>query len=134
MTRPTIDEPPADVTAAPTETPAAPAPPAADTASTEIAAVAPSETPTPPPTTASEGYLVQISSQRSAEQAQSAYADAQRRFPSLLGSLTPQIQQADLGAKGIYYRVKVGPWATRDEAVKVCESLKAAGGSCLVTR
>jgi hypothetical protein len=132
-TRPTIDEPPAEVTAAPAETPAAPAPAAADTASTEIAAVAPSETP-PTPTTASGGYLVQISSQRTMEQAQSAYAAAQKRFPSLLGPLTPQIQQTDLGAKGIYYRVKVGPWATRNEAVKVCESLRAAGGSCLITR
>src|SRR5205085_1454297 len=64
-TRPTIDEPPAEVTAAPAETPAPPAPPAADIASTEIAAVAPSETQAPPPTTASGGYLVQISSQRS---------------------------------------------------------------------
>jgi hypothetical protein len=132
-TRPTIDEPPAEITAAPAETPAAAAPPAADTA-TEIAAAAPSEAEAPPPTTATGGYLVQISSQRTMEQAQSAYAAAQKRFPSLLGSLTPQIQEADLGAKGIYYRVKVGPWATRDEAVKVCESLRAAGGSCLITR
>jgi hypothetical protein len=132
-TRPTIDEPPVEVVPMP-EAPAAPAPPAADTASTEVAAAAPSEIQTPPPTVASGGYLVQISSERSMEQAQSAYAAAQRRFPSLLGSLDPQIQQADLGAKGIYYRVKVGPWETRDEAVKVCESLRAAGGNCIVTR
>lgn len=138
-TRPTIDEPPAEVTAppaaAPAEAPVAPALAVADTASTEeLAAAAPSEAQTLPPTVASGGYLVQISSQRSMEQAQAAYASAQKRFPALLGSLTPQIQQADLGAKGIYYRVKVGPWGTRDEAIKVCESLKAAGGSCLVTR
>jgi hypothetical protein len=68
------------------------------------------------------------------EAAQSAYADIQQRYSSVLGSLNPVIQQADLGTKGIYYRVRVGPWASRDEAIQVCESLKAAGGSCFVTQ
>ena len=66
--------------------------------------------------------------------AQSAYARAQQRFPSVLGSLDPQIQEADLGAKGIFFRVRVGPWATRAEAIEVCESLKAAGGNCFVAQ
>jgi hypothetical protein len=30
--------------------------------------------------------------------------------------------------------VRVGPWATRPEAIQVCESLKAAGGSCFVAK
>jgi cell division septation protein DedD len=68
------------------------------------------------------------------DQAQSAYAAAQGQFPSVLGSLSPQIQEANLGEKGIYFRVRVGPWASRDEAIGVCESLKAAGGSCFVTQ
>ena len=55
-------------------------------------------------------------------------------FPAVLGKLDPQIQQADLGAKGIFYRVRVGPWAARKEAVEVCESLKAAGGNCFVAK
>ena len=44
------------------------------------------------------------------------------------------IQEADLGTKGLYYRVRVGPWASRDDAIKVCEALKAAGGNCFVTQ
>ncbi len=85
-------------------------------------------------TVVGDGYLVQISSQRSVDQAQSSYADIQKRYPSVLGKLNPVIQEADLGTKGIYYRVRVGPWASRDDAIKVCESLKAAGGNCFVTQ
>jgi hypothetical protein len=58
----------------------------------------------------------------------------QQRFSSVLGDMQPNIQEADLGAKGIYYRVRVGPWAARAEAVQVCESLRSAGGDCIVTR
>jgi cell division protein FtsN len=52
----------------------------------------------------------------------------------VLGNMEPNIQEADLGAKGTYYRVRVGPWASRGEAVQVCERLRAAGGDCIVTR
>ncbi len=112
--------------------------------STAVAAVAPAapreDTPVnllaeaAPATTAGDGYLVQISSQRSMEEARSSYASMQRRYGPVLGKLEPVIQQADLGDKGIYYRVRVGPWASRDDAIQVCESLKAAGGNCYVTR
>ncbi len=58
----------------------------------------------------------------------------QQRYASVLGNLDPNIQEADLGTKGIYYRVRVGPWSSRDDAIQVCESLKAAGGTCFVTQ
>ena len=77
---------------------------------------------------------MQISSQRSPEQADAAFADLQSRYASVLGSLDRVVQEADLGEKGIYYRVRVGPWASREEAIEVCEALKAAGGNCFVTR
>src|SRR5690606_19904247 len=87
-----------------------------------------------PTAPAGTGYLVQLSSQRTEEQARASFADLQRRFGSVLGQLEADIQQADLGEKGIYYRVRVGPWATRGEAIEVCESLQAAGGSCFVAQ
>ena len=44
------------------------------------------------------------------------------------------VHRADLGAKGIYYRVLVGPFANANEAVELCGKLKAAGGNCLIQR
>ena len=36
------------------------------------------------------------------------------------------------GGKGTYYRAMVGPFTTRDQAIQLCSSLKAAGGDCVV--
>jgi cell division protein FtsN len=133
--RPSIEEPTV-ATAEPQPPPAALAPAADADAPVDLlnSASAEGATPPPAPIASSEGNFVQLSSQRSMEQAQSAYADLQSRYASVLGSLSPQIQEADLGAKGIYFRVRVGPWATRAEAIAVCESLKSAGGDCIVIR
>ena len=46
----------------------------------------------------------------------------------------PIVRQADLGAKGIYYRALVGPFASMEQAAGMCSSLKAAGGNCIVQR
>jgi hypothetical protein len=77
------------------------------------------------------GFLVQVSSQRSEATALETFSELQRRYPSILGDRAPNIQRADLGERGIYYRVRVG-YPTREQAVRMCENLKAAGGDCLL--
>jgi len=91
-------------------------------------------TATAPTTTGQSGYVVQVSSQRSADQAQASFADMKRHYRSVLGGFEPNIQRADLGAKGTYYRVRVGPMASREAALRLCEQLKSVGGNCFVTR
>jgi cell division septation protein DedD len=80
------------------------------------------------------GYAVQVSSQRSEEEAQSSFRDLQAKYPDLLGGRTPIIRRADLGAKGIFFRAMVGPVTSADQATELCSNLKAAGGSCLVQK
>lgn len=79
-------------------------------------------------------FVVQVSSQRSEEAARSAFSGLQRRFPSVLGDRSPDIARADLGARGVFYRVRVGPMETRVAAANFCETLKNAGGDCIVAR
>jgi hypothetical protein len=79
-------------------------------------------------------YAVQISSQRSEAEAQAAFRGLQSKFPSQLGGRQPMIHRVDLGAKGIYFRAMVGPFANANEAGELCTNLKAAGGSCLVQK
>jgi hypothetical protein len=83
---------------------------------------------------ATGGYAVQVSSQRSDEEAQSSFRDLQAKYPDLLGGRTPIIRRADLGAKGIFFRTMVGPFASADQATELCSKLKSAGGSCLVQK
>lgn len=77
-------------------------------------------------------YLVQVSSQRSEADAQTAFRSLQSRYSNVLGERQAVIRRADLGEKGVYYRAMVGPFASRDQAVQLCGSLKAAGGDCVV--
>ena len=109
--------PPAPAPAAPARV--ASAPPAADA-----------------PTTASTAgrYTVQISSQRSENEAHASFRSLQAKFPSLLGDRQPIVRRADLGDRGIYFRAMVGPFASVEQATQFCGSLKSAGGQCVVQR
>ncbi len=74
-------------------------------------------------------YGVQVSSQRSEADAQSAYHSAPGQIPAVLGGHAPVIRRADLGDKGTYYRAMVGRSPTASDATELCNSLKAAGGA-----
>jgi cell division septation protein DedD len=79
-------------------------------------------------------YVVQVSSQRSEADAQASYKALQQKYASVLGGHDPIIRRADLGEKGTFYRAQVGPFATMDEANQLCNSLKSAGGQCIIQR
>jgi cell division septation protein DedD len=79
------------------------------------------------------GFVVQISSQKSEDGARASFSNMQSRFPGVLSGYSPSIKAVSLGDKGTFYRVRVGPMASRDEAASLCSRLKAAGGDCVVT-
>ena len=81
------------------------------------------------------GYVVQLASRRTQEQALATFSDFQSRFTGQLGNRQPLIQRADLGTRGIFFRVQVGPMAERGEADRLCSDLKSAGlPDCFVQR
>jgi hypothetical protein len=111
----------------------------APAAPARTAAVAPPAQPAQPAPAASSGTAgpgsyVQVSSQRSEAEAQSAFRSLQAKYPNQLGGRQLQILKADLGAKGTYYRAAVGPFGNANEAAELCSSLKSAGGQCLIQR
>ncbi len=62
------------------------------------------------------------------------FADMQQKYGGALGDKTPDVQEANLGAKGTYHRLMAGPPGSREQASSVCAQLKAAGYSgCWVT-
>jgi len=85
-------------------------------------------------TSATGGYAVQVTSQRSEAEAEAAYRALQAKYPQELGGHPPLVRRADLGAKGTYYRAMVGPFASGEQASELCSKLKAAGGSCIVQK
>ncbi|MBL8583107.1 MAG: SPOR domain-containing protein [Rhizobiaceae bacterium] len=132
-----VSEPEAETTGA-----VAPAPADADeTASTEPApAPAAAAKPEPeqvaaidPATIAAGTWSMQIASQPTEAAAQSSYKDLAKRYASVLGDRQASIVKAEISGKGTFWRVRI-PAGSRNEAVNLCNSYKAAGGSCFVSR
>ena len=142
--------PAAEATPAPAAAaPAAPAPVAAQPQQPAAPAAAPAPLPqqkpaapvrtarapaaAQPATPSGSIYVVQIASRRSQSLALAAFADMQQKYTKLLANYKPMIQSADLGAKGVWYRLRVGPMSKKAEAQSLCSNLKRAGlRSCLV--
>ena len=105
-------------------------------APTQTAAL-PSGNASRPATTASVpagSYVVQLVSNKSETEAQSAFRGLQTKYPAVLGSRTALIRKVELGDKGTYYRAQVGPFSNVDAANELCGNLKSAGGQCIVQR
>jgi hypothetical protein len=79
------------------------------------------------------GYYVQVSAQKSEEEAKSSFRGIQARHASLLGGHHPVFRRKDLGSKGVFYGAQVGPFS-REAASKLCKDLEAAGQSCMIQR
>jgi hypothetical protein len=78
---------------------------------------------------------VQLASFRSETEALGEFQRLSQRHPGLVGTLASRVQKSDLGASGTFYRLGVGPLATKEAATKLCNSLIAAGEKdCLVRR
>ncbi len=85
------------------------------------------------PATGSTKYVVQVGSKKNQTEALASFADMQQKYPALIGSYRPMVQKADLGSKGVWYRLRIGPIADKSAAAKLCSQLKAQGlPDCLV--
>ncbi|OYW41258.1 MAG: hypothetical protein B7Z45_03830 [Azorhizobium sp. 12-66-6] len=119
---------------APTQNPLPAGAPAPKTVTTTAAVGAAAPAAAAPAAVANGAYVVQVSSQKSENDAMGSWKVLQGRYPQLLGSYKATVRRADLGDKGIYYRAQVGPFSTREEANNLCNALQAQGGTCIVTR
>ena len=88
--------------------------------------------PAPSRFSASGTYQVQLSALRSETAARSAWTPIQTSAPDLFLGAKLDIQRADLGAKGVFYRLRIGAFADRATATGFCADVKAAGRDCMV--
>ena len=77
-------------------------------------------------------YQVQLMAVRSEAAAQSEWRKAKNRAPDLYHGANLDIQRADLGARGVFYRLRVGTFDSRDVAKGFCTDVKATGKDCIV--
>jgi hypothetical protein len=86
-----------------------------------------------PGTAQGNGYVVQLSSQRSEAAARATSRVLQTKYPDAFGGRQPFIRRSDLGDRGVYYRVLTGPFAI-GEAKQLCGDLKKSGADCVVQK
>lgn len=106
---------------------AAVTPPATKPAATSPAAKAAVTAPAAP-----GSARVQLGAFRQVADAEQTWQKLTKKFPDLLGGLSPSIVRVDLGEKGIYQRLQAGPLTDRAAAAAMCEQLKARKQDCLV--
>ena len=108
--------------------------PATETAATtgSPAAGSPAASPPAAEAAAGPGAHVQLYAARSEAEALAVWGRLTKQETELLGSLTHRIVRADLPAKGVYYRLRVGPLEDRTAAKRLCGLLKGRGRDCFV--
>lgn len=79
-------------------------------------------------------YLAQIAAFRSEEDALDAWSDFAGRNPDLAAGRRADIQRADLGERGIYHRLRIDGFDSREAANEYCQTLQTRGQACLVAR
>ncbi len=75
-------------------------------------------------------YLVQLGAYRSDAEAHAAWKKIQKQHPALSGH-EPSVVKADLGQRGVYYRLRAGGFADAGTAKGFCQKLSGAGQACM---
>jgi SPOR domain len=80
------------------------------------------------------GVRLQLGAVRSEEVAREEWARIKRSNPDLLGHLTAVALRADLGDKGVYYRIQAGPVEDPATAERLCGALRQRHLACMIVR
>lgn len=92
---------------------------------------APKQEPAPAAAPAAGGaYVLQIGAYKSEAEADAAWNTYRGKHAGTLSGHAKSVKQVDLGAKGTWYRLRVGSFASKDAAAALCAKLTAEGGAC----
>ncbi|MSO98129.1 MAG: SPOR domain-containing protein [Rhodospirillaceae bacterium] len=129
---------PAKPAAVPAPKPAAPVaapeaskesvPPPPEVATPQVAAIPPQ------PVLPSAGVLVQLAAAKTEEAAMAEWNRVKNRHAELLGGLSPTVVRADLGERGVFFRLRAGTLPDKAAADALCTALTAQGAACLVVK
>lgn len=113
------------------------APPAPTTTTTTASPEAPMTDgpptlPTAPRFVSNGPYVAQLAALQSEAAVDQAWRRLSSRAPQLFAAARLDVERADLGPRGIYYRVRAGYFPDRDNAARFCERIRQMGQDCIV--
>lgn len=100
----------------------------------QFAAVQQQARPSASEASGASGYFVQIGARQDEEAATKAIAPMQQKYGSIIGSYNLEVRKADLGAKGVWYRMMFGPIPSKEAGAQLCQQLEGAGLKGCLTR
>lgn len=77
-------------------------------------------------------FVAQLAALQSEESVDPAWRRFASRAPQLFGQAQLDVERADLGPRGIYYRVRAGYFADRANATRFCDRIRQMGQDCIV--
>ena len=100
------------------------------------AAETPAVVPAPAKVTAQSGgaYVVQLLALQDRSAATKAWNKIAKKHSGILAAHALDIEEADLGAKGTWYRVRAAGFSSKSAATSACAKLKAAGQDCITKK
>jgi cell division protein FtsN len=82
----------------------------------------------------SHAFMLQIGAYKSQAEANAAWNADMARHGDLLFGYFPDVQKADLGSKGVWYRLRIAGIGDNNVAAGLCDRLKAGGGDCILRK
>lgn len=82
----------------------------------------------------SGNYIIQLGSVRSADGAREEWGKIKSKLPGVLDQLNLNVERADLGDRGVFYRIQAGR-IDKQTAAELCNKVKASkAAGCLVKK
>lgn len=79
-------------------------------------------------------YRIQLGAFKTKEDAIRAFATIKRKNPDLIEGTESHVEKADLGEKGIFFRLQAGYFSNQQEARKVCAELRERKQGCFIVK
>lgn len=76
------------------------------------------------------GYRIQLGSYRSMGDAEISWKNLKKKFPKITKDVDYYIEKADLGAKGVFYRLQFAGFESEKDARKTCQTLMQKRQEC----
>lgn len=80
------------------------------------------------------GLMAQLGAFSSRDSAETGWQRIRDAHPDILANRSYDIQAADLGAQGVFYRVRTGPFPDGTAAKALCEALRGRDQACVIVR
>ncbi len=77
-------------------------------------------------------FVAQVAALQSEVGVDTAWQRLASRAPDLFAQAHLDVERADLGARGTYYRIRAGYFADRDNATRFCDRIAQMGQDCIV--